>query len=46
METPMACDFGACFSCVTKVQTEDGDRDYRRTCVEEPIFPAKTLVIS
>ncbi len=46
LETPMACGFGACFSCVTKVQTEDGEWDYRRTCVEGPIFPAETLAIS
>lgn len=42
LETPMACGFGACFSCVTKVKTEDG-WDYRRTCVEGPIFPAECL---
>lgn len=42
LETPMACGFGACFSCVTKVKTDDG-WDYRRTCVEGPIFPAECL---
>jgi len=45
LETPMACGFGACFSCVTKVKTENGEWDYRRTCVEGPIFPAETLAI-
>lgn len=43
LETPMACGFGACFSCVTKVKHEGG-WDYRRTCVEGPIFPAGELV--
>ena len=43
LETPMACGFGACFSCVTKVKQPDGDWDYRRTCVEGPIFPAEQL---
>ncbi|MCA9079802.1 MAG: dihydroorotate dehydrogenase electron transfer subunit [Planctomycetaceae bacterium] len=42
LETPMACGFGACFSCVTKVKTDDG-WDYRRTCVEGPIFKATDL---
>lgn len=46
LETPMACGFGACFSCVTKVKTEDGDWDYRRTCVEGPVFPAEVLALS
>ncbi|MCA8997584.1 MAG: dihydroorotate dehydrogenase electron transfer subunit [Planctomycetaceae bacterium] len=42
LETPMACGFGACFSCVTRVKTDDG-WDYRRTCIEGPIFPADSL---
>lgn len=45
LETPMACGFGACFSCVTKVHIGDGDWDYKRTCVEGPIFPAEQLVL-
>jgi dihydroorotate dehydrogenase electron transfer subunit len=43
LETPMACGVGICFSCVTKVKTTDGF-DYRRTCVEGPIFDAAKLV--
>ena len=43
LETPMACGFGACFSCVAKVRDEDG-WDYKRTCVEGPIFRAQELV--
>lgn len=45
LETPMACGFGACFSCVTRVRQPDGEWDYRRTCVEGPIFPAEQLVL-
>lgn len=44
LETPMACGFGACFSCVTKVLQDDGSWDYRRVCVEGPVFPAGQLV--
>jgi dihydroorotate dehydrogenase electron transfer subunit len=42
LETPMACGIGICFSCVAKVRTEDG-WDYRRTCVEGPVFEAERI---
>lgn len=35
----MACGLGICFSCVTKVKTDDG-WDYRRVCVDGPVFNA------
>lgn len=44
LETPMACGFGACFSCVTKIRQDDGSWDYRRVCVEGPVFPADQVV--
>ena len=43
LETPMACGFGVCFSCVTKVKTDDG-WDYKRVCVDGPVFDAAKLV--
>ena len=42
LETPMACGFGACFSCVTKVRTQTG-WDYKRVCVEGPVFDTAGL---
>ncbi|MFV0446656.1 MAG: dihydroorotate dehydrogenase electron transfer subunit [Planctomycetaceae bacterium] len=46
LEAPMACGFGACFSCVTKVRVEEEPGwDYRRSCVEGPIFAAESLAI-
>jgi dihydroorotate dehydrogenase electron transfer subunit len=42
LETPMACGVGICFSCVTRVQTADG-WDYRRVCVDGPVFDAAKL---
>ena len=42
LETPMACGLGICFSCVTKVRTPDG-WDYRRVCVDGPVFDAAAL---
>ncbi len=44
LETPMACGMGICFSCVTKVRDEDGGWDYRRTCIEGPVFDANKIV--
>ncbi len=43
LETPMACGIGICFSCVTKVQQPEGGWDYKRTCVEGPIFDAQKI---
>jgi dihydroorotate dehydrogenase electron transfer subunit len=43
LETPMACGIGLCFSCVTKVRQPDGTWDYRRTCVDGPIFDAAQI---
>lgn len=43
LETPMACGVGICFSCVTRVKVGDG-WDYRRVCVDGPVFDAATLV--
>jgi dihydroorotate dehydrogenase electron transfer subunit len=42
LETPMACGVGICFSCVTKVRVAEG-WDYRRVCVDGPIFDAASL---
>src|SRR5262249_18609102 len=43
LETPMACGVGICLSCVTRVRTAEG-WDYRRVCVEGPVFDAAHLV--
>ncbi len=43
LETPMACGIGICFSCVAKVRDADG-WDYKRTCVEGPVFEAEQIV--
>jgi dihydroorotate dehydrogenase electron transfer subunit len=42
LETPMACGVGICFSCVTPVKTSGG-WDYKRVCVEGPVFDAAAL---
>ncbi len=44
METPMACGIGICYSCVAKVALPGGGWDYKRTCVEGPIFDAGVMV--
>jgi dihydroorotate dehydrogenase electron transfer subunit len=43
LETPMACGLGICFTCVAKVGTAE-QWDYKRTCVEGPIFDAAEIV--
>lgn len=40
LESPMACGVGICFSCVTKIRDATGQWDYRRVCVEGPVFNA------
>lgn len=50
LETPMACGIGICFSCVAKLRepgtAADGGEaawDYKRTCVEGPVFDATRI---
>ncbi len=43
LETPMACGVGICFTCVAKVRDETGEWDYRRTCVEGPVFDSASI---
>jgi dihydroorotate dehydrogenase electron transfer subunit len=38
LETPMACGIGICFTCVARVRDASGGWDYRRTCIEGPVF--------
>lgn len=44
LETPMACGIGICFTCVAKIDQGSSDWDFRRTCIEGPIFPAEKIV--
>jgi len=43
LETPMACGVGICFTCVARIRDADGGWDYRRTCVEGPVFDAEAV---
>jgi len=44
LETPMACGVGICFTCVAPIRDGQGGWDYRRTCVEGPVFDAADVV--
>lgn len=44
LETPMACGIGICFTCVARVRQGESGWDYKRTCVEGPIFDAAEIV--
>lgn len=43
LETPMACGIGICFTCVAKVRQPGGGWDYKRTCVDGPVFNAAAI---
>jgi dihydroorotate dehydrogenase electron transfer subunit len=43
LETPMSCGMGICFGCVAKIRDGQGHWDYRRTCVEGPVFNAEDV---
>jgi dihydroorotate dehydrogenase electron transfer subunit len=43
LETPMACGIGICFTCVARIGSSQ-EWDYRRTCVEGPIFDSRQIV--
>ncbi|QDU62303.1 Dihydroorotate dehydrogenase B (NAD(+)), electron transfer subunit [Planctomycetes bacterium Pan216] len=45
LETKMACGYGVCFSCVCPVNDVASEQgwDFRRVCIEGPVFPAETI---
>ena len=44
LETPMSCGLGICFGCVVPYrENEHADWDYRRTCIDGPVFDAYKL---
>jgi len=43
LEAPMACGIGICFTCVARVRDDYGSWDYRRTCIEGPVFDATRI---
>ena len=44
LETPMSCGLGICFGCVVPYrESEDSPWDYRRTCIDGPVFDAYKL---
>jgi dihydroorotate dehydrogenase electron transfer subunit len=44
LETPMACGIGICFTCVAMIREGESGWDYKRTCVEGPVFDAEKIV--
>ena len=43
LEAPMACGIGICFTCVARVKDDEGIWDYKRTCIEGPVFAATRI---
>jgi len=44
LENRMACGVGACLGCVLKLKSPDGESEYKRVCIEGPIFDAQEIV--
>ena len=44
LEEPMACGIGICFTCVAKIRDNSSEWDYRRTCIEGPVFDSASIV--
>jgi len=44
LERYMACGMGACYSCVQRVRTAEGNLRYARVCTEGPVFSCERLV--
>ena len=43
LESRMACGLGICFGCVVDYLDDNGNWDYRRTCIDGPVFDAARL---
>lgn len=44
LENRMACGLGACLGCVLKMQTAPDEFEYKRVCVDGPVFDAQQIV--
>jgi len=44
LEERMGCGVGACLSCVCKIRDKEGGVQYRRACVEGPVFAAGEVI--
>jgi dihydroorotate dehydrogenase electron transfer subunit len=43
-ESRMACGFGACLGCVIKTKSGNNNYDYKRVCIEGPVFNAQEVI--
>lgn len=43
LESPMSCGMGICYGCAVEYLGDDGVWDYRRTCLDGPVFDAAHL---
>ncbi len=44
LEERMACGIGVCLVCACKVRSEQRPFDYKRCCVDGPVFPAEEVI--
>jgi len=45
LESRMACGVGACLGCVVHVRSSDDVPQYKRVCVDGPVFDARELIL-
>jgi len=44
IENRMGCGVGACLGCVRRVKTQNGGYEYKRVCVEGPVFDVQEII--
>jgi dihydroorotate dehydrogenase electron transfer subunit len=45
LESRMACGVGACLGCVVRVRSTDEQPQYKRVCVDGPVFDAREVLL-
>ncbi|MEA2012751.1 MAG: dihydroorotate dehydrogenase electron transfer subunit [Verrucomicrobiota bacterium] len=43
LDEKMCCGLGACFACVVKIKSKDGNWEYKRACKDGPVFAAEDV---
>ena len=46
LERQMACGVGACWGCVVPCRAHDGHRQYRRVCIDGPVFGHQEIIFN
>ncbi len=44
LENRMGCGVGACLGCVRKIRMQNGTHEYKRVCLEGPVFDGQEII--